>query len=311
MVDVSIVIPVYFNEGSIEATFLRLKDEVFVKFPDLLFEVIIVNDGSIDGSRDEILRIKNNYPKENITVVEFTRNFGQVSAIYAGYAQAQGKAIMNMAADLQEPVELLVSLIESYARTEASIVLGQRIERDESVFRKVTSSLFYFLMRKLSFENMPKGGFDVVLIEKKVKDEILALNDVNPFWQGQILWTGYPIKVIPYERKRRLVGKSKWTFSKKIKYLLDGLLNYSYAPLRLFSLLGFISFFLGVIYSFIIIIQYFFFKTPFTGWAPLVIVILVFSGLQLLMLGLVGEYLWRTFDQIKNKPKYIISKIIK
>lgn len=311
MVDVSIVIPVYCNEGSIEATFLRLKDDVFIKFPNLLFEVIFVNDGSPDGSRDEILKIKDNYSKENITVIEFTRNFGQVSAIYAGYAQAQGKAIMNIAADLQEPTELLVSLIESYVRTEAPIVLGQRIERDESVYRKVTSSIFYFLMKKLSFENMPKGGFDVVLIEKKVKEEILALNDVNPFWQGQILWTGYPIKVIPYERKRRLVGKSKWTLSKKIKYLLDGLLNYSYAPLRLFSLLGFISFFFGVIYSIIIVIQYFFLKTPFTGWAPLMIVILVFSGLQLLMLGLVGEYLWRTFDQIKNKPKYIISRIIK
>lgn len=310
MIDISIVIPVYFNEGSIEKTFLRLRNEVFVKFPNLSFEVIFIDDGSRDGSGEEIMKVKNKYP-ENVVVIEFTRNFGQVSAICAGYANAQGKAIMNIAADMQEPTELLIALVDCYLNHEAPIIIGQRIGREETIYRKITSDIFYFFMRKLSFTDMPLGGFDVALIDEKVRDVILSLNDANPFWQGQILWTGYPIKVVPYERNQRLVGKSRWTFFKKVKYLLDGVLNYSYAPLRFFSLLGIISFFLGILYSIIIVIQYFFFKTPFNGWAPIMIVILLFSGVQLLMLGLIGEYMWRIFDQTKNKPKYMISKIIK
>lgn len=309
MVDFSVVVPVYCNAGSIEATFLRLKNEVFAHFPGLGFEVIFVDDGSTDSSREEILKVKKAYP-QNIVVVELTRNFGQVAAISAGYAQARGEGVMNIAADLQEPAELLVALILSYRNQDAPIIIGQRSERDETLYRKVTSNIFYSLMRRLSFKNMPSGGFDVALINKKVKDIILGLNDANPFWQGQILWTGYPIKIIPYERRRRLVGSSKWTFSKKIKYLLDGMLNYSYAPLRFFSLLGILSFFLGIVYSIVITVKFFFGQTPFTGWAPIMIVVLISSGVQLLMLGLIGEYLWRTFDQTKNKPKYIISKII-
>lgn len=309
MVEISVVIPVYFNAGSLEATFLRLKNEIFPVFPHLTFEILFVDDGSRDGSLQEILKIKKEHPA-NVVVIEFTKNFGQVSAIAAGYAHAQGKAVMNVAADMQEPSELLINLIKSYLTSDAPIIIGQRVDRDETAYRKITSNIFYFLMRKLSFKNMPKGGFDVVLMNKNVKDLILSLNDAHPFWQGQILWTGYPIKIIPYERKKRVVGKSRWTFSKKIKYLLDGVLNYSNAPLRFFSVVGIMSFFLGIIYSIVITVRFFYAETPFAGWAPLMIIILLSSGVQLLGLGLIGEYLWRIFDQTKSKPKYVISKII-
>ena len=201
-------------------------------------------------------------------------------------------------------------MIDSFIREEAPIIVGQRIDREESYYRKMTSKFFYVMMRKLSFSNMPDGGFDVALISKEVKDKIMELNESNPFWQGQILWTGFPVKFIPYARQKRDTGKSRWTFSKKIKYLLDGVLNYSYAPLRFFSLIGIISFLLGILYSMIIIIQYIFWGTPFVGWAPLMIIILLFSGMQLLVLGLIGEYLWRTLEQTKNRPKFIIKKKI-
>lgn len=304
--DISIIIPVYFNEGSIAPTYKRLHKEVFEAFPELEFEVIFVDDGSTDHSFDEIMHLKEMH--ENISALQFTRNFGQVAAIYAGYEIATGKGIMNIAADLQEPVELLSEMIISFRKKEAPIILGQRIDREESNYRKITSGIFYRLMRRLSFSNMPNGGFDVALISKEVKDKILDLRESNPFWQGQILWTGYPLKFIPYARQKREIGTSRWTFSKKIKYLLDGVLNYSYAPLRFFSLIGIISFLLGIIYSLIIIIQYFIGGSPFTGWAPLMIVVLLFSGLQLLVLGIVGEYLWRTLEQTKNRPKYIIKQ---
>ncbi len=249
--DISIIIPVYFNEGSIEKTYTMLQKEIFNVFADLKFEVIFIDDGSADGSFEEIMRIKNAH--ENIRVIQFSRNFGQVAAIFAGYELAQGNGILNIAADLQEPLELIKDLILSFKKKEAPIVLGQRIDRDESMFRKLSSRFFYRLMRKLSFSNMPDGGFDVAVISDEVRDSILELNESNPFWQGQILWTGYPVKFIPYKRQKREAGTSKWTFSKKIKYLLDGVLNYSYAPLRLFSVIGIISFLLGLIYSTVII----------------------------------------------------------
>jgi dolichol-phosphate mannosyltransferase len=270
--------------------------------------VIFIDDGSADNSFEEIMQIKN--ANDNVRVIQFSRNFGQVSAIFAGYEMARGEGILNIAADLQEPLELIKELILSFKEKEAPIILGQRIDREESNFRKFSSRFFYRLMRRLSFSNMPDGGFDVALISSEVKDKILELNESNPFWQGQILWTGYPVKFIPYKRQKRETGTSKWSFSKKIKYLLDGVLNYSYAPLRLFSLIGIISFLLGLIYSIVIVVQYFLGESPFEGWAPLMIVVLLFSGLQLLVLGLIGEYLWRTMEQAKNRPKYIIKNKI-
>ncbi len=306
--NISIIIPIYFNEGSINRTYQILISEVFPKFPNLTFEIIFVDDGSKDGSFEEIQEIQ--AQNKSIKVIQFSRNFGQVAALYAGYEVARGEGILNIAADLQEPVNLIIEMIGSFIREEAPIIVGQRIDREESYYRKMTSKFFYVMMRKLSFSNMPDGGFDVALISKEVKNKIMELNESNPFWQGQILWTGFPVKFIPYARQKRDTGKSRWTFSKKIKYLLDGVLNYSYAPLRFFALIGIISFLLGILYSMIIIIQYIFWGTPFVGWAPLMIIILLFSGMQLLVLGLIGEYLWRTLEQTKNRPKFIIKKKI-
>ncbi len=305
-VDISIIIPVYFNEGSIIHTYKILKNEILSKFPNLTFEIIFIDDGSKDSSLSEMREIK--AEDSCVNIIQFTRNFGQVSAFYAGYENAKGKACLNIAADLQEPPELIVSMIKSYINGEAQIVAGNRIEREESYYRKKTSQLFYYFMQKLSFPNMPKGGFDVVLIDEVVKEYLLNSNESNPFWQGQLLWTGYSVKFIPYNRQKREIGISKWSFAKKLKYLLDGILNYSYAPLRFFSVLGILTCLLAILYSIIITIVYLFGNTPFQGWAPLMIVTLLFSGLQLVMLGIIGEYLWRIFEQVRNRPKFIIKK---
>ena len=304
-IDISIIIPVYFNEGSIRKTYDTLYEHVFPHFPDQNFEIIFIDDGSGDGSYQEMQSIA--AIDKRVILLQFTRNFGQVPAFYAGYEAASGKGILNLAADLQEPPELVIEIIRSFIHKEAKIIAGKRIERDESQYRKKTSQLFYYLMRRLSFSSMPDGGFDIVLIDQTVKDFILNSGEANPFWQGQILWSGYPVKFIPYTRKKREIGKSRWTFTKKMKYLLDGILNYSYAPLRFFSLIGIISFLLGIIYSIVIVIAYLLGHAPFQGWAPLMIVILLFSGLQLVMTGLIGEYLWRVFEQTKGRPKFILK----
>jgi polyisoprenyl-phosphate glycosyltransferase len=305
-IDISIIIPVYFNEGSIKLTYNLLKEKIFIHFPQLHFEIIFIDDGSKDKSYKEICEIVDNDP--NAKSIQFTRNFGQVSGFYAGYEYASGKGILNIAADLQEPPELIINMITSFINNEAKIIAGKRIERDESYYRTKTSKLFYNLMRNLSFKNMPEGGFDIVLLDEQVKHFILNSNESNPFWQGQLLWSGYSIKFIPYNRQKREIGKSKWTFTKKIKYLLDGILNYSYLPLRFFSIAGIVSFLLGLLYSIIIVISYCIGNSPFKGWAPLMIIILIFSGMQLMVSGLIGEYLWRTFEQTKNRPRYLINE---
>lgn len=303
--DFSIIIPVYYNQGSILKTCEKIETLFSKSFPTFDYEIILVDDGSKDGSLEEMFKVKE---KLSFTkIIKFTRNFGQVSAIYAGYNHAQGTGVLNIAADLQEPISLIEEMLHAFVNNEAKVIAGKRIGRDESLYRKYTSLFFYKLMKKLIFKELPEGGFDIVLIHKDVKTALLELDEVNPFWQGQILWLGYPIKFIPYKRLKRDIGTSKWSFSKKIKYLLDGMIGYSYTPLRFFSFLGIITFIFGLLYSSVIIIQYFNGQSPFKGWAPIMIVILLFSGLQLVMLGLIGEYVWRNLEQSKKRPTYIID----
>lgn len=308
LVDYSIVIPVYCNQGSLEKTYSKLYEEVVQLNKDLSYEIIFIDDGSYDSSFEELSRIRDIDP-EHIRIIKFTRNFGQVSAITAGYHLARGKCIINISADLQDPPSLINEMLSTHFNDTYDIVVCTRESRDETVFRTITSKIFYKIMNKLTFPNMPIGGFDFVLISNKVRDIILSKKEANPFWQGQILWTGFNLKFIPYKRERREVGTSMWTTSKKIKYLIDGIMAYSYFPLRIMSVTGLIVSIIGFLYALYIFFARILGSVPIQGWAPLMIIILVLSGIQMLMLGIVGEYLWRTLDQVRNRPPYVIEKI--
>lgn len=307
-VDYSIVIPVFCNQGSLIKTYSKLQEEVIRNNPSLSYEIIFIDDGSYDSSFDELIRLRAQDP-EHVKLIKFTRNFGQVAAITAGYQHAQGRCVINISADLQDPPALINEMLDSYCNGNCDIVICTRESRDETAFRTITSKIFYKIMNKLTFPNMPVGGFDFVLISDKVKNIILSKQEANPFWQGQIMWTGFNIKFIPYNRAKREIGTSKWTTSKKIKYLIDGIMAYSYFPLRIMSFSGIIISLLGFLYAIYIFFARIFGSVPIQGWAPLMIIILVLSGIQMLMLGIVGEYLWRTLDQVRNRPPYVIEKI--
>lgn len=307
-VDYSIIIPVYYNEGSIEKLFEIIHEIVILKNKDLTCELIFIDDGSKDNSLNEILSLKEKYPAL-IKVIKLTRNFGQLPAITAGYHYAKGKCVINIAADLQDPPEIINEMLNYYLKDNYEIVVCTRESREDSYFRRKTSNLFYRLIKKLSFPDMPSGGFDNALISSKVKNILIGKQESNPFWQGQLLWTGYKVKFIPYQRRMRESGKSKWTFAKKIKYLIDGVTSYSYFPLRLMSVVGSLVAIVGFIYAIDIIYARIFGDVPFTGWAPIMIAVLVLSGIQMLMIGIVGEYLWRTLDQVRNRQSYIVEKI--
>lgn len=307
-VDFSIVIPVYCNQGSLTATYKILHNDVILKNKSRTYEIIFVDDGSEDGSYEELKAVREKDP-EHVKLVKLTRNFGQAAAVAAGYQYANGRCVVNISADLQDPPALINEMLSYHFESGYDIVLCHREEREESLFRRVTSKIFYKIISKLCFKNMPIGGFDFALISKRVKEIMLNTQEANPFWQGQILWTGYQVKFIPYKRAKRGIGESKWTTSKKIKYLIDGIMAYSYFPLRLMSVTGIIVSFAGFCYAISIFVSRVFGAIPIQGWAPLMIVILLLSGFQMLMLGVIGEYLWRALDQVRSRPQYLVETV--
>ena len=307
-IDYSIIIPVYYNEGSLKITFDRLKELVFAKNPGLAPEVIFVDDGSGDNSFRELLQVRQENPG-TVRVIKLTRNFGQIYARLAGYHHARGKCMIHLTADLQDPPELINQMLDQHFNHGYEIVIGIRNSRDESFYRRVTSRFFYSMMKKLIFPAMPEGGFDYHMISKKVRDYLVENKEANPFIQGQLLWSGYKVKKLPYDRQKRPYGRSRWSFSKKIKLLIDGLMAYSYFPLRLMTTLGSVVALLGFIWALRIFILRIIGEVPVKGWAPLMIVVLILSGIQMLMIGIIGEYLWRTLDQVRGRPPYIIEEI--
>jgi len=305
--DFSIVVPVYFNEGSLFPTMDALANLVLHRNDGLVGEVVFVDDGSKDQSMNELLEIQSNFPYV-IRVIKFTRNFGQVSAIRAGLAHSRGRCAIVISADGQDPPELINEMLHSHLSEGKEVVLCSREDREESRFRKATSNIFYGLMRKLSFPSMPDGGFDFFLLGRRALDEMLSNEEAHPFLQGQVLWSGFEAKVIGYTRRERKVGISRWTFSRKLTYLLDGVLSYSFAPIRLVTLFGIVTALLGFVYAGVVLVNWLLHGNPVQGWTPLVIIVLVLGGVQLLTLGLIGEYLWRTLAQVRNRKPYVIDR---
>ena len=308
-IDYSIVIPVYQNEGSLEDTFKALKEKVIDRNPKYTAEIIFIDDGSTDKSFEILLKLYEDYP-ELIIVIKLTRNFGTYPAIIAGYGKARGKCVINISADLQEPPKLIHEMLYYHFNENFNIVICNRESRDDGLYRTITSKIFYSVIKKLCFPNMPTGGFDFSLISNRVKNEILQDLEADFFLQGKILWTGYKIKYIPYKRRKRESGKSQWTFPKKLKWFIDSLMSYSFFPIRFMSASGIFISLIGFIYAVVVFVQRILSDDYIFGWAPIVILILILSGFQMLMLGVIGEYLWRTLSQVRNRPKYVINEII-
>ena len=308
-VDYSIIIPVYQNEGSLNDVFHKLKDNVIDKNPQYSCEIIFIDDGSTDNSFQVLNNLYENYP-ELIVIVKLTRNFGTYPAIIAGYEKARGDCLINISADLQDPPALINEMLNSYFTENFNIVICHRDSRDESAYRSITSKIFYGTIRKYCFSNMPKGGFDFILISHKVKKEILHDLEADFFLQGKILWTGYKIKFIPYKRMKRKEGKSQWTFSKKMKWFIDAVISYSYLPIRFMSSFGVVTALIGFLFALYVLYQRLFTENYIYGWSPIVILILILGGFQLLMSGLIGEYVWRTLSQTRNRAKYVIDEVV-
>jgi dolichol-phosphate mannosyltransferase len=308
MIGYSIVIPVFYNEGSLTPTMDSIYNEVIRQNNDYSCEIIFVDDGSGDGSLLELLKIRSQYP-DIVKIIKLTRNFGQGNALLAGFSYARGKCVVAMSADGQDPPALINDMLRAYFIEKYEVVACKREARDESFYRVITSKIFYSLMRKMAFPSLPTGGFDYFLLGRRSLDAFMRNVDKHPFIQGEILWLGFKTKYISYIRQKRAVGKSRWTLGKKITYFLDGLMSYSFAPIRMLSLIGAVIAIVGFIYALIIFLSKIIWDIPVIGWAPPMIVMLVLGGIQILMLGMIGEYLWRTLSQVRNRDFYIIDEV--
>jgi dolichol-phosphate mannosyltransferase len=299
---VSFVVAVYQNEGAISRTHEKIRSVIANDLPQHEYEIVFVDDGSKDGSLKEILNLRKQDTR--VKVVTFTRNFGQMAAMLAGFKEATGDAVINISADLQDPVELIPQMVEKW-QGGAETVICYRTDRADTLAAKLFSRLAYGVLR-ISLPQLPPGGFDFVLMDRKVMNEFNAIDVRHRFFQGDLLWTGYRTSFIPYVRLQRKIGKSQYNFGKKLKNFLDAVLDASYLPIRFISLVGIITAAIGALYSATIVFSWLRSETPFQGWAPLMIVILLVGGLIMVMLGVIGEYVWRINEEVRKRPNYVV-----
>jgi dolichol-phosphate mannosyltransferase len=275
---------------------------------DVDFEFVIVNDGSTDVSWEVLQKLHAKEP-QRFTLIKLTRNFGQLPALLAGYSHAVGDCVISMSADMQDPPELVSKMVSAWLDGN-KLVVANRLARSDGRVTNFFSNLAWSLLRRYVFPTIPKGGFDFFLMDKEIRDYYVSSPEQHIFMQGRLLYYGITPFVIPYERQRRIHGKSQTTTAKRIKYLIDGIAGYSYIPLRMVSVIGVFVFFLSIFAALIIAWQVIVKGSVVPGWPSIMVAILFLSGLQMLAFGVVGEYLWRNIEETRKRPHYIIDKKI-
>ncbi|MCY8621747.1 glycosyltransferase family 2 protein [Bacillus spizizenii] len=300
----SVVVPVYNEELVIHETYQRLK-EVMDQTKEN-YELLFVNDGSKDHSI-EILR-EHSLLDPRVKIIDFSRNFGHQIAITAGMDYAQGNAIVVIDADLQDPPELILDMIEKW-REGYEVVYAVRTKRKgETFFKKQTAALFYRLLSSMTDIDIPIDTGDFRLMDRKVCDEMKRLKEKNPFVRGLVSWMGFKQTAVEYVRDERLAGETKYPLKKMLKLSMDGITTFSHKPLKLASYAGMLMSGAGFLYMFIVLYLKLFTDSTITGWSSLIVIQLLFSGIVLLILGMIGEYIGRIYDEAKDRPLYIVQK---
>jgi polyisoprenyl-phosphate glycosyltransferase len=305
---VSIVVPVYHNAPSLPDLLARFTD-LAAQNPADTFEFVFVDDGSRDDSFAVLQRLAQTEPR--MRIVKLSRNFGSNAALLAGLNEAKGEAVAAIAADLQDPPELIHEMLEPW-RGGSKVVLAAREDREDDSLTSLFADTFYALFRRYAIATMPKRGFDFFLIDRQVVDILTHIQENNAYLMGLILWSGFDPAVIHYTRRQRekQYGHSMWTFVRKIKYFIDAFVAFSYIPVRAASLLGVLLSIAGLIYAVLVVILRLTTDFAAEGWASLMVVLLLVSGAQMVMMGILGEYLWRNLDETRRRPRYIVDRVV-
>ena len=304
---ISIVIPVY-NESS--NVFFAQNEIVKVlksDLPDLDFEIIFVDDGSRDDSFEQLTELCRKY--SYIRVIKLANNCGAHMAIRVGLERARGDCACFLACDLQDPPNLIPQMLKSLNHS-AQIVWAVRNNRQDNISSRLFSFCFYKLARLFVSKNIPPTGASMFLLGKSALKAVRLFPERNLTLEGLFATMGFQHSYIEYNRQKRNAGESKWGLSKRLKLFADFFVGYSYTPLRLMSYLGICIAALGFIYAVFIIFNRLFYSNPIEGWSSLMIIVIIMGGLQMIMLGVMGEYIWRTLDEARQRPKYIIEAIL-
>lgn len=304
---ISVIIPCYYNEENIPYTSAALLENEQLFPEDVSFEYIMVDDGSKDGTYDALRKFKSDYP-DKVKIVKLAGNFGAYTAVLAGMKYATGDCNIVIAADLQDPPELMVKMYDYWTKS-TKLVLANRANREDALFDKMFAKWYHRLIKKYAIGNMPDGGFDFCLFDAKLREEVVAMNEKNTNTLFLLVWLKYDFVSIPYTRVKRKIGTSKWTFKKKIKLLIDSFAAFSYFPIRIISLTGMLLGIAAIVYAVFILIAKLTGHIQIEGWTAMMLIFLFVSAFQMIAIGILGEYLWRTLDAARNRPTYVVSDV--
>lgn len=299
----SIIVPVYYNADTLEMLYDDLQQKVLPKLE--AYELVFVDDGSGDNSWEIIQKLAAR--DKNVVSVKLSRNFGEHAALLAGLNVCTGDCAVTKQADLQEDSALILDMLESWKRGN-KVVLAVRRSREDSAMTKFFAGLYYRIIRRTVNKNMPVGGCDCYLLDRKAIEVIKLMDEKNSSLTLQVMWLGFQSEQIYFDRQERKAGKGRWTFSKKYKLVVDSLISFTYIPIRFMSVVGALFVLFAIIYGISTIVEHFAHGTP-VGYASLMCVLLLGMGLILLLVGILGEYVWRTLEESRNRPTFIIDEL--
>ena len=306
MPKITVITPCYFNELNIPDYANRMIENEKIFPTDVTFEYLLIDDGSKDGTWNEMVKFQVLYP-EKVKIIKLVRNFGSTNAVFSSLPYSTGDCNVVISADLQDPPELILKMYENWQKG-FKLVLANRTNREEPFLQKFVSNTTHKLVQKFGLKNLPDGGFDMNLFDVEIKDILIKMDEKNTFFPFLLMWLGYEFVSIPYVRRKRELGTSTYTLSKKIKAFVDSFVAFSFFPIRLISVLGLILGILAFIYGLIVIFGKVFGFVDSTGWSSMMVVILFVSSFQMIALGIIGEYVWRGLEASRNRPSYLIEK---
>lgn len=304
MSKLSIIIPVYFNEDTLQLLYDDMKEKILPTIGD--YEIVFVDDGSEDRSWEIMNEIRTQDP--HVMCVRLSKNHGEHGALLAGLSVCTGDCAVTKQADLQEDSTLITEMYDKWKEGH-KVVLAIRSSRDEGALKKFFANRYYALVRRVVDSSMPKGGCDCYLVDRQVIECLKLMDEKNSSLTLQVFWTGFRAEKVYFHRKNREIGQSRWTLKKKLKLAIDSMISFTSVPMKFMSVTGVLFFLLSLIGIVYVIYEKIFKGTPLVGYASLMTVVLLASGLILLMLGILGEYIWRVLEESRNRPTFIIDEV--
>ncbi|MBR5337744.1 MAG: glycosyltransferase family 2 protein [Lachnospiraceae bacterium] len=303
---ITIIVPVYNEQESLQAFYEEL-NRVTGEMKEQEFEILFIDDGSKDGS----IEIIKGFARKDarIRYVSFSRNFGKEAAMYAGFVNSTGDFVAVMDADLQDPPSMLPEMYRAVTEEGYDSVATRRVSRKgEPPLRSFFARCFYKLINRISDIDIVDGARDYRLMKRAMVDAIVKMSEVNRFSKGIFGWIGFNTKWVPYENVNRIAGESKWSFWKLFKYSLEGIVDFSAAPLQISSVFGFVMCLISLVAIIFLIVRRLAFGDPVAGWASTACIIVFIGGIQLFCIGILGQYLARTYLEVKKRPLYVVKE---